>query len=66
MTKSLGADYPNEQERCRKLLSEYLELGSAGTFGHAAISRALREADEAAISGDAVRILRAYKGELYT
>ena len=61
VTKSLGDDYPNEQERCRKLLSEYRELGSAGTFGHAAISMVLREADEAAISGDVVRMLRAYQ-----
>ena len=61
MTKSLGEDYPNEQERCRKLLSEYRELGYTGSFGHAAISIILREADEAVISGDVVRMLRAYQ-----
>ena len=61
MSKTLGNEYPNEQARLRELLQDYAAIGIAGAFGKAAVERALREADQAAMSGDPVRMLRAYK-----
>jgi hypothetical protein len=58
---SLGEEYPKEQARCRELLAEYKALGSVGMFGAAHIEQTLREADEAAISGDLPRMLLAYE-----
>lgn len=58
---SLGEEYPREQERCREVLAMYKELGAAGMFGAAHIEATLKEADEAAISGDVVRMLLAYE-----
>ena len=58
---SVGEDFPRQQARCRELLAQYQAIGPAGAFGHAMISQILQRADEAAISGDAVAILRAYE-----
>jgi hypothetical protein len=58
---TVGDDMPVQMARCRKLLSIYKELGPSGTFGHAMIEAELREADAAVMSGDIVRILRAYQ-----
>ncbi len=58
---SLGDEFPKEQARCRELLWQYQEIGPVGMFGHAMISQVLRDADEAAISGDLVAMIRAYK-----
>ena len=58
---TLADEYPKEQARCRELLDGYKEIGPAGTFGHAAISAVLKEADEAAVSGDVTRMIRAYE-----
>lgn len=58
---SVGEEYPKEQARCRELLGEYQAIGPAGSFGYAAISAVLKRAEEAAISGDPVAILRAFK-----
>lgn len=59
--QTVGDDFPREQERVRELLVVYKELGPVGAFGAAMIAAALRRADEAAISGDIVAILRAYQ-----
>lgn len=45
----------------RELLSRYREIGPAGIFGAAVIEQTLREADEAAMSEDLVRMLRAFE-----
>lgn len=60
MTLTLGDDYPREQARVRTILGYYKEIGVAGRFGAAIIEATLKEADEAAISGDVVRMLKAY------
>lgn len=57
---TVGEDFPNQQARARELLAAYKEIGAAGRFGAAVIERALKRADEAAISGDVVAILAAY------
>lgn len=59
--KTLGETFPEEQARVRELLVVYHSLGSAGKFGAILLEATLREADEAAISGDVVRMLRAYE-----
>ena len=58
---SVGDDYPRQQARLRELIKQYEELGPAGMFGKAMIEADLREADEAAMSGDIVRIVAAYQ-----
>lgn len=57
---TLGELYPKEQARCREVLKLYREIGPAGTFGAAMIEATLREADEAAVSGDLARMILAY------
>ena len=59
---SVGEEFPKEQARVRELLAEYRKLPpQSGWFGVAMLEATLKEADEAAISGDVVRILRAYE-----
>jgi len=58
---TVGDEFPKEQARVRKLLHAYHEIGPPGMFGAMMLEQALREADEAAISGDIVRILRAFQ-----
>ena len=58
MSKTLGELFPLEQARVRDLLVQYRELGAAGTFGATIIEDVLRRADEAAVRGDAVAMLR--------
>lgn len=60
-TESLGTEFPREQARCRELLVAYREIGPAGAFGEAAIQQVLLRADEAAVSGDIVEMLRVFK-----
>lgn len=57
---TLGDEYPKEQARVRELLGEYRKIGPAGMFGAAMIEGVLREADEAAVSGDLPRMIVAY------
>jgi len=59
-TESLGDAYPKEQARLRELLTEYEAIGPVGAFGLAVIKDVLRRADEAAISGDLVVMIRLY------
>lgn len=58
---TVGDDFPKQQQRARELLAQYQAIGAAGKFGAAVIETALRRADEAAISGDVVAILRSYE-----
>lgn len=50
-----------EQARGRTLLGQYREIGPAGVFGAMMIEDALRRADQAAVSGDVVAMLRSYE-----
>ena len=58
---SLGSALPAEQARARGLLAMYREIGSAGAFGVMVIEDALRRADQAAISGDVLAMMRSYE-----
>lgn len=58
---SVGEQFPLEQARVRELLTVYKSIGPAGAFGAHMIEQALRRADQAAISGDVVAILRSYR-----
>lgn len=58
---SLGEEYPKEQMRLRELLGIYKSIGPGGIFGATMIEATLREADAAAVSGDVVRMLRAFQ-----
>jgi len=57
---SIGEDYPRQQARAREMLQVYRDLGHAGAFGAIMIERDIKEADEAAMSGDLARMIRAY------
>ena len=57
---TLGDEFPREQARVRELLGTYREIGPAGVFGATMLEAALREADEAAISGDLAWMIRVY------
>jgi hypothetical protein len=59
--KSLAEALPLEQARVREVLGHYKEIGPVGMFGAAFIEADLREADQAVMSGDVVRMLRAYE-----
>ena len=61
MTTSVGEDFPKQQKRCRELLEQYKAIGPAGQFAYSMISQALGRAEQAAISGDVVAILRSYQ-----
>lgn len=58
---SLGEEYPKEQARVRQVLGFYKEISPAGWFGVAMIEATLRQADEAAASGDVVAMARAFE-----
>jgi hypothetical protein len=61
MAESLAEALPREQARVREILGHYKEIGPAGIFGAAFIEADLREADQAVMSGDVVRMIRAYE-----
>lgn len=58
---SVGEEFPKEQARVREILEQYKAIGPAGAFGAAWIGNVLKRADEAAISGDVVAIIRSYQ-----
>lgn len=58
---SVGEEFPKEQARVREVLGHYKEIGPVGAFGAMMIEQVLTRAEKAAISGDLVAILRAYK-----
>jgi hypothetical protein len=41
---SLGEEYPKQQARCREVLEQYIEIGTAGNFGAMMIRAKLKEA----------------------
>ena len=57
---TVGEDFPSQQARLRTCLEHGLEIGPAGRFYVAVCKEILKRADEAAISGDIVLILRSY------
>lgn len=66
MSETLGDAYPKQQERCRQLLETYAKVKKLAPeaftdFAVAAIKDILKRADEAAISGDVVAMLRSYE-----
>jgi hypothetical protein len=63
MNESLGEALPKEQARVRKLILQYRDpmLCGAGNFAAMMMEKALKEADEAVISGDVVRMIQAYE-----
>lgn len=61
MTNTVGDDFPNQQARIREWLQRGIALGPAGRFYVSVCREILKRADEAAISGDIVLILRSYK-----
>ncbi len=61
MSESLADALPQEMARVREVLGLYKQIGPAGMFGAAMIEQDLREADQAVMSGDIVRMLRAYE-----
>jgi len=61
MSESLAEALPQEMARVREVLGLYKQIGPAGIFGAAMIEQDLREADQAVMSGDIVRMLRAYE-----
>lgn len=58
---SVGEEFPKEQERVRELLVEYRALGAVGVFGAVQLAATLKRADEAAMSGDLVAVLRSFQ-----
>lgn len=58
---TLADALPAEQRRVRELLVEYVSLGPVGSFGAAMLRQTLARADQAAMSGDVVAMLRAYE-----
>jgi hypothetical protein len=58
---TLAEALPAQQARCRALMSLYKQIGPAGQFGAALIEQALRNADQAVMSGDPVAMLRSLK-----
>lgn len=60
-SESLAEALPREMARVRVVLCHYREIGPAGMFGAAFIEQDLREADNASMSGDVVRMIRAYE-----
>ena len=61
MATSVGEDFPKQQERVRRLQQFGREIGPAGAFYVAVCEHALKQAETAAMSGDPVAILMAYK-----
>ncbi len=57
---SLAEDFPKEQARVRELLGQYKEVGKPGAFAAAMMEVSLRNADQAAISGDVCAMITAY------
>ncbi len=60
-TTSVGEDFPKQQARVRTIRGHAAEIGPAGQFLVMACDQVLKDAEEAAISGDVVRMLRVYK-----
>ena len=59
--ETLADAIPKEQDRVRGVLETYKGLGGVGAFAATIIEMELKEMESAVISGDPVRMLRAYK-----
>lgn len=57
---TVGDDFPKQQARVRVIQQHARECSPGGAFLVMMCEQALREAEEAAISGDPVAVLRAY------
>ncbi len=60
-TETLADALPKEMARVRTVLGYYKELGPVGSIGAAFIEQDLREADQAVMSGDLVRMIQSLK-----
>lgn len=63
---TVGEDFPKQQERLRGLIEQYRKTQalcpeSNCMFAIAMLENVLKRADQAAISGDTVELLRAYE-----
>lgn len=58
---TVGDDFPRQQERIRECRDQGIEIGPNGRFYVAVCNEILKRADEAAISGDIILILRSYQ-----
>lgn len=58
---TLGEAFPIEQARVRRILGYYREIGPVGNFGAAMIEDVLQRADQAAVAGDVVVMMRIYQ-----
>lgn len=58
---SLPEGLRDEMRRCRELLTQYQEIGSAGAFGASCIQTVITQAEDAQASGDVVYMLLAYE-----
>ncbi len=58
---NLAEAFVEEQARVRELLTAYKSIGPAGSFGAAMLEMRLRKADQAAVSGDVVKMLSSYE-----
>ena len=57
---SLAEDFPKEQARVRELLGQYKHLGKDGYLREAGIKITLKNAEQAASSGDVCAMVTAY------
>lgn len=60
-TTTVGDDFPRMQAQVREMRDRGKAIGPAGAFYVAVCDDLLRRADEAAMSGDIVRILTVYQ-----
>ena len=58
--ENLADDLTKEIARVRKVLQHYKNIGAAEMLGTKLLEQDLIEADEAAMSGDVVRMLKIY------
>lgn len=58
--ETLGDAFPKQQARLRRILTTYQAIGPAGACGAAMIEQLLQQADNAAIEGDLVAMIRLY------
>ncbi|MEY2855659.1 MAG: hypothetical protein RL030_2791 [Pseudomonadota bacterium] len=58
---SLGEQFPIEQARVREVLRQYEACGPGGELGAMFIRQTLKRADQAAISGDVIEMIRAFQ-----
>lgn len=56
---NLAEELPRQQERCRKMLEDVLEIGPSGAFLAMFLRRSLAKAEKAAAEGDVIAMLGA-------